>query len=561
MQVKIFNFRHTCLIGAFIAFSIVAQAQSFLHPGITFELKFPAGSNVLEASYDNNRLEIVGLNEFVSYNRSSIQNGSSHLAIIAYMRQDQKENFYAVNRASVLGSVVRSYLKTRHGLNNLQFTFIIRTDESAANLVRVEYRPQSVRPFENQEIFYTLKPTYKELIYAMANYREIPYETDKRQKLMEMFPDGNNANETNESVRVEELLTRISELEKKFTQTAKVNGQTENSNAQTRVEHFQSQHMNGNSSQANSQPERAYSQQAITTTQPERIYSQQATTITQSANTYSQSDKITSQQVSASSHPVNGSSQPLNGSSQPEGVNSQHQATNAQYQTVNSQSQPTIAYSQATNTQLQTATTQPQAANSQPQAANTPPEKQIYKPVVAIKTNLLGLAGIVPPSTITDPIFNLSIEFFYAKRFSISAEGFKAPIVDKSDINSQKWYKVSGAVIENRVYIGKKESFNGPYFGLYGLYGDFDIRDVNVDEKGKTGSFVGGGLSIGYSLPLYRGITLETGLRAGYRSDKYDTYVVNNGSFYISESLENGEFGLTSYNISISYRFGGYKRP
>jgi len=484
MQVKIFNFRHTCLIVAFIAFSIVAQAQSFLHPGITFELKFPAGSNVLEASYDNNRLEIVGLNEFVSYNRSSIQNGSSHLAIIAYMRQDQKENLYAVNRASVLGSVVRSYLKTRHGLNNLQFTFIIRTDESAANLVRVEYRPQSVRPFENQEIFYTLKPTYKELIYAMANYREIPYETDKRQKLMEMFPEENNANETNESVKVEELLTRISELEKKFTQTAKVNGQTENSNAQTRVEHFQSQHMNGYSSHANSQPERNASQQAITNTQPERAYSQQAIT-----------------------------------------------------------------------------NTQPQTTNIQPQATNTPPEKQIYKPVVAIKTNLLGLAGIVPPATITDPIFNLSIEFFYAKRFSISAEGFKAPIVDKSDINSQKWYKVSGAVIENRVYIGEKESYNGPYFGLYGLYGDFDIRDVSVDEKGKTGSFVGGGLSIGYSLPLYRGITLETGLRAGYRSDKYDTYVVNNGSFYISESLENGEFGLTSYNISISYRFGGYKRP
>lgn len=512
MQVKIFNFRHTCLIVAFIAFSIVAQAQSFLHPGITFELKFPAGSNVLEVSYDNNRLEISGLNEFVSYNRSSIKNGSSHLAIIAYMRHDQKENLYAVNRASTLGSVVRSYLKTRHGLNNLQFTFVLRTDESAANLVRVEYRPQSVRPFENQEIFYTLKPTYKELIYAMANYREIPYETDKRQKLMEMFPEENNANETNESVKVEELLTRISELEKKFTQSTKINGQSqqvnsqlqqltgqpESSNDHASITYSQSQQVNGNSSQVNSQPERAYSQQAITTTQPERTYSQQAITNTQPERAYSQ------QAIS---------------------------------------------------------NTQPQTANIQSQATNTPPEKQIYKPVVAIKTNLLGLAGIVPPSTITDPIFNLSIEFFYAKRFSISAEGFKAPIVDKSDINSQKWYKVSGAVIENRVYIGKKESFNGPYFGLYGLYGDFDIRDVSVDEKGKTGSFVGGGLSIGYSLPLYRGITLETGLRAGYRSDKYDTYVVNNGSFYISESLENGEFGLTSYNISISYRFGGYKRP
>ncbi|MDP3398034.1 MAG: hypothetical protein Q8S23_02720 [Bacteroidales bacterium] len=174
MQVKKLKFRQACLIGAFIFFSIAAQGQSFLHPGVTFDLSFPAGSNVLEVTYDNNRLEISGLNEFISYNRTSIQRGSSHLAIIAYIKQEQKENLYAVNRASVLGSVVRSYLKTRHGLNNLQFTFIIRTDESVTNLVRVEYRPYSVKPYDNREIFYTLKPTYKELIYAMANYSEIP---------------------------------------------------------------------------------------------------------------------------------------------------------------------------------------------------------------------------------------------------------------------------------------------------------------------------------------------------------------------------------------------------
>ena len=493
-------------------FSIAAQGQSFLHPGVTFDLSFPAGSNVLEVTYDNNRLEISGLNEFISYNRTSIQRGSSHLAIIAYIKQEQKENLYAVNRASVLGSVVRSYLKTRHGLNNLQFTFIIRTDESVTNLVRVEYRPQSVRPFENQEIFYALKPTYKELIIAMANYREIPYETDKRQKLMEAFPDENNAYETKESVRVEELLSRISELEKKFTQTAKVNGQAQqvnenfsNVNSQPVIVNTQPEKVYSQQTTSNTQPEKTYSQQAATYTQPERVYSQQTTANIQAENAYSLPQQTTSPQVATNLQPVN--------------------------------------------------------VNSQPQTIEKQSEKQIYKPIVAIKTNLLGIAGIIPPATFTDPIFNLSVEFFYAKRFSISAEGFKAPIVDKTDINSQDWYKVSGAVIENRVYLGKKEGFNGFYAGLYGLYGDFDIRDVSVDEKGKTGSFAGGGLSIGYSLPLYRGITLEAGLRAGYRSDKYDTYIVNNGSFFVSESLESSEFGLTSYNLSISYRFGGYKRP
>jgi hypothetical protein len=511
MQVKKLKFRQACLIGAFIFFSIAAQGQSFLHPGVTFDLSFAAGSNVLEVTYDNNRLEISGLNEFISYNRTSIQRGSSHLAIIAYIKQEQKENLYAVNRASVLGSVVRSYLKTRHGLNNLQFTFIIRTDESVTNLVRVEYRPYSVKPYDNQEIFYTLKPTYKELIYAMANYSEIPYETDKRQKLMEGFPEENNDYETKESVRVEELLSRISELEKKFTQTAKVNGQAQqvnenfsNVNLQPVIVNTQPEKVYSQQTTSNTQPEKTYSQQAATYTQPERVYSQQSTANIQAENVYSHPQQTTSPQVATNLQPVN--------------------------------------------------------VNSQPQTIEKQSEKQVYKPIVAIKTNLLGIAGIIPPATFTDPIFNLSVEFFYAKRFSISAEGFKAPIVDKTDINSQDWYKVSGAVIENRVYLGKKESFNGFYAGLYGLYGDFDIRDVSVDEKGKTGSFAGGGLSIGYSLPLFRGLTLEAGLRAGYRSDKYDTYIVNNGSFFVSESLESSEFGLTSYNLSISYRFGGYKR-
>ena len=553
MQVKILKFRQVFLIGTFIAFSIVTQAQSFLHPGVTFDVTFPTGSNVLEVSFENNRLEISGLNDFISHNRNSILRGSSHLAIIAYMRQDQKENLYSVNRASILGSVVRSYLKTRHGLNNAQFTFIIRTEESVSNSVRVEYKPYSVKPYENQEIFYTLKPTYKELIYAMANYNEIPYETDKRQKLMEVFPEENYAYETKESVRVEELLSRIRELEKKFSQTAKINSQSQqvnenfsNVNLQPQIVNSQPEKVYSQQSATNIQPERAYSQQTTANIQPESTFSSQTTANTQSENVYSQTQQTTSPQVALNTLPVNVSSQPDNG-------NSQQQTTNAQYQTV-------ISHSQATNTQLQTANSQPQTASIQPQATNTPPEKQIYKPIVAIKTNLLGIAGVLPPATVTDPIFNISIEFFYSKRFSISAEGFKAPIVDKTDINSQKWYKASGAVIENRLYIGRKESFNGLYAGLYGIYGDFDIIDLSVDDKGKTGSFFGGGLSIGYSLPLYRGITLEAGLRAGYRSDKYDTYIVNNGSFYVSESLENSEFGLTSYNLSISYRFGGYKR-
>jgi hypothetical protein len=200
-------------------FSIAAQGQSFLHPGVTFDLSFPAGSNVLEVTYDNNRLEISGLNEFISYNRSSIQRGSSHLAIIAYIKPEQKDNIYAVNRASVLGSVVRSYIKTRHGLNNLSFTFVIKDTEASSNIVKVDYRPFPVRAYENQDIFYTLKPAYKELVFAMANYREIPFESVMNQKELQRLSQDRSDYEVIDASRVEELLKRVNELEIKFVYT------------------------------------------------------------------------------------------------------------------------------------------------------------------------------------------------------------------------------------------------------------------------------------------------------------------------------------------------------
>ena len=487
MQVRKIKYKYFGLLGLFMAFFVLLQAQNMLHPGVKFDLRFPSGSNVLEVSYESNRPEISGLNEFISYNRSSIQRGSSHLAIIAYMRQDQKDNLYAVNRASVLGSVVRSYLKTRHALNNTHFTFVIRTDESASNQVRIEYRPNPVRRYENQEIFYTLKPTYKDLIYAIANYREIPYETVNKQNLTQMFPEEGHVYSIRESDKIDELLKRVKELEKKTLQEEKSSQE-------------------GLIRRADDALKEEVNTERVIIAESGRIEKEKETVLIERETV----------------------------------ANNQTQATNMQ--------------AQATNIQ-------PQASSVQPQITHIQYEKQHYKPVVAIKTNLMGYAGIIPPATITDPIFNLSAELFYAKRFSISAEGFKAPLADKTDINSQEWYKVSGVTLENRVYIGKPERFQGFYAGVYGLYGDFDIRDVSVSEKGKTGGFSGGGLSIGYSLPLYKGLTLEAGVRAGYRNDKYDTYVVNNGSFYISESLENGEFGLTGYNISISYRFRGYKRP
>ncbi len=491
------------LLVLFMAFSVQVSSQSILHPGIVFDLRFSNGSNVLEMNYEDNRYEISGLNEFISYNRNTILSRRSHLAIIAFMREDQKENLYSVNRASVLGSVVRSYLKIRHGLNNSNFTFIIRTDKTASNLVKIEYRPYSVKPYENQDIFYTLKPSYKELIFALASYREIPFEAVKEENSFEVFngeetqniESGNIGSEDLE--RFEELLKRVKELESL-----------------------------GNKESG--------------------IVSQSQKPVDNSVNHSFQKNTEISVQAAAAS-----SIQAAAASVQTEVKESAQTEVKESAQTEVKESVQTEGKKSA-QTELKESVQAKTSKSSQ---------KAIYSPVVALKTNLLGLAGLTPPAKITDPIFNISAEFFFANRFSIIAEGFKSPLADKTDANSEEWFKTSGLVVESRVYLGKAKTYKGFYGGIYGLFGDFDIRDLSVDEKGKTGSFTGAGLSIGYAIPLYKGLTLEAGLRAGYRGDKFDTYIVNEGSFYISESLTNSEFGLTSYNLNLTYRFGSYKRP
>jgi hypothetical protein len=540
MQVKKLKFRQACLIGAFMFFSIAAQGQSFLHPGVTFDLSFPAGSNVLEVTYDNNRLEISGLNEFISYNRSSIQRGSSHLAIIAYIKPEQKDNIYAVNRASVLGSVVRSYIKTRHGLNNLSFTFVIKDTEASSNIVKVDYRPFPVRAYENQDIFYTLKPAYKELVFAMANYREIPFESVMNQKELQRLSQDRSDYEVIDASRVEELLKRVNELEKRSVGTV-----------QGEIAAKRSPEKKVDNSAKESKP--AESEEELT----ERIVAKLVKALSQAES--SKTPTVIAENQTPVSTNENSAGAASSGHPAANVIITHQPARLAKEgETERSQQQVNKRESQV-NQREESGERQQHIQQNREQRAKR--EKGLYLPVAAIKTNLLGFAGVIPPSTITDPIFNLSAELFFAKRFSLMAEVFKAPIADNTDINSQDWYKVSGAILEGRLYFGKAGLFKGLFAGVYGLYGDFDIRDISVDEKGKTGSYTGAGLSVGYALPLYRGFTLEAGIRAGYRSDKYDTYVVNNGGFYISESLTNSEFGLTNYNIGISYRFGSYKRP
>jgi len=91
---------------------------------------------------------------------------------------------------------------------------------------------------------------------------------------------------------------------------------------------------------------------------------------------------------------------------------------------------------------------------------------------------------------------------------------------------------------------------------VYGQYGNFDVRIKEKLEDNSTGSFYGGGISVGWLQPIWQGFYLEAGLQAGYRSDTVDVYEFISGS--ANKKLATytlNSFTLQGMNLSVGYRF------
>ncbi|MDD4058654.1 MAG: DUF3575 domain-containing protein [Bacteroidales bacterium] len=171
------------LLGIFLS-ATPSSAQDLIHPEISFDISFPGGSSILETNFQNNNLELGNIRDFVNHNKYNIQSGNSHFVIVSYIKDNQRNNLYAINRSSLLASVVRAYLKTRYGFNNSNFSFVIRPDAELSDLVRLEFKPYSIKPIDNQDIYFALKPTYQELVSAISRYRSIPYDLNEETEVV-----------------------------------------------------------------------------------------------------------------------------------------------------------------------------------------------------------------------------------------------------------------------------------------------------------------------------------------------------------------------------------------
>lgn len=165
-------------------------------------------------------------------------------------------------------------------------------------------------------------------------------------------------------------------------------------------------------------------------------------------------------------------------------------------------------------------------------------------PFMAIKTNLAQWAALISP--------NIELEFYMGQRMSFAAEGMYRWIKDKKAKGNS--YNVASVSPELRLYLRNDRSFQGHYFGLYGLYGEYDVK---FGENGRQGDIRGVGLAYGYIFKFNRFDCLyfDLGLGAGYNRLRYDKYYWYDPCNAFRSERGRNYWGLAKLKASLVWRF------
>ena len=176
-------------------------------------------------------------------------------------------------------------------------------------------------------------------------------------------------------------------------------------------------------------------------------------------------------------------------------------------------------------------------------------ERMRFKPVLAVKTNLIVWAGMTPEFERTTFMPNLALEVFFAKRFSAALSA----VYSDFDFGSGEHWGVTGYSLEPRFWLKGSSVYKGLYAGLYGQVGDFNVQRVGGNY---TGRYLQAGVSLGYYLLLTKHWGVELGVRGGWQQGDVKKYIVNGGHLYqLNEAVNGNRIGLTGLNVSIAYRF------
>lgn len=183
---------------------------------------------------------------------------------------------------------------------------------------------------------------------------------------------------------------------------------------------------------------------------------------------------------------------------------------------------------------------------------NSKMAQEEFHPLLAVKTNLLYWATVMPDFKSYTYVPNLEIEWFFKDRWSLSGTGNFA----KWSYGNGKFFGISSWSIEPRWWFKGDGRFRWFYLGAYGQVGDYDVQNDRVSLDGNTGKLWGAGLSLGVAIPFSNRFGLELGLRGGYRHAKVNGYVHEAPDYFREFTEKDNHWGVTGIKASLYYRFG-----
>ncbi len=165
----------------------------------------------------------------------------------------------------------------------------------------------------------------------------------------------------------------------------------------------------------------------------------------------------------------------------------------------------------------------------------------------AVKTNLPYLITTTP---------NLGLEFAVGDKMSIELSGGVNPFSFGENKQLKHW------VVWPELRYWTCETFNGHFFGLHGVGGQFNVGGFDIPiwkldrlkDRRYDGSAIGAGISYGYQWIINDHWGFEFTIGGGFARFNYDVYSLGDKG----EKLGDGEknyFGPTKAGLSIVYVF------
>lgn len=179
-------------------------------------------------------------------------------------------------------------------------------------------------------------------------------------------------------------------------------------------------------------------------------------------------------------------------------------------------------------------------------------DKRDFRPLLAVKTNLLYWATVMPDFKSYTFVPNLEIEYFFKERWSLAATGNYM----KRGYGNGDFYGISSWSVEPRWWFKGDGRFRWFYLGAYGQVGDYDAQNSRVANDGNTGTLWGAGLSLGAAIPFSDRFGLEVGIRGGYRRSNVRVYSHEAPDYFLDYETKDNHWGVTGIKASLYFRFG-----